>query len=68
MAIQYICQSCGEVDKVTTLVPVFWDPKYQEWLPDANDIIAAGYRCLECNSWEVHKASTSIPNQQDAQS
>ena len=66
MTIQYICQSCGEVDCVTTMVPVFWDARHQEWLPDSNDISAAGYRCLECNSWEVVKASTSSPHQQAA--
>ena len=68
MTIQYICQSCGEEDCVTSMVPVCWDPEHQEWLPDSNDIALAGYRCLQCNSWEVErvcKASTSSPNQQD---
>ena len=81
MTIEYRCQSCGEVDNVTAMVPVFWDSEHQEWLPDSNDISVAGCRCLECNSWDVNrasvstpkswgvnKASTSIPNQQDAQS
>ena len=55
MTIQYICQSCGEVDCVTTIVQVCWDPSQQQWLPDSNDIALAGYRCLECDSWEVEE-------------
>ena len=55
MTIQYICQSCGEMDCVTTIVPVCWDPSQQQWLPDSNDIALAGYRCLECDSWEVEE-------------
>ena len=55
MTVQYICQSCGEVDCVTTIVTVCWDPSQQQWLPDSNDIALAGYRCLECDSWEVEE-------------
>ena len=55
MTIQYICQSCGEVDCVTTMVPVFWEPEHQECLQESNDIYAAGYRCLQCDSWDVER-------------
>ena len=55
MTIQYIFQSCGEVDCVATIVTVSWDPSQQQWLPDSNDIALAGYRCLECDSWEVEE-------------
>jgi len=55
MTVQYICQSCGEVDCVATIVTVSWDPSQQQWLPDSNDIALAGYRCLECDSWEVEE-------------
>jgi len=55
MTVQYICQSCGEVDCVATIVTVSWDPSQQQWLPDSNDIALAGYRCLECNSWDVEE-------------
>ena len=60
MTIQYICQSCGEVDCVATLVTVSWDPTMQQWLPDSNDIALAGYRCLECNSWDVEEIMEEV--------
>ena len=60
MTVQYICQSCGEVDCVATIVTVSWDPEHQEWLPDSNDIALAGYQCLQCNSWDVERIEEEV--------